>query len=109
MRSKGNSPTAKQKQWRETVRGLGSILSGDDAIIHHPVGATGKHNKVHIGNWWLVPLTNDEHLALHAGVCFGHASRKEFEKAAFTDICQRLYPERYITDEIYDAIQDFHI
>lgn len=108
MNSKGNAPSAKQKQWRERVRALGSILSGDDAVIHHAVGVTARHRKVHIGHWWIIPLTNDEHLALHAGECYGFGSRKEFEKDAFTQVCQRLYPDRYITDEIYNAIQDYH-
>ena len=24
--------------------------------IHHPVGRTAKHNKVHIGEWWILPV-----------------------------------------------------
>ena len=107
MNSKNNAPTAMQKRWREQVRGLGSIIDGDDAVIHHCVGVTGKHNKVHIGNWWIIPLTNEQHLALHAGETFGRESRKAFEKEAFTDVCQMLYPTEYITEEIYDAIQDY--
>ena len=108
MQSKGNAPTAQQVRWRELVRSLGSIVSNEDAVIHHCVGVTGKHNKVAIGPWWIIPLTNEEHLALHAGETFGLDSRKMFEKWAFTEVCQMLYPEQYITDEIYDAIQDYH-
>jgi hypothetical protein len=86
-----SQPNAKQKQWREAVRELGSIISGGPAVIHHPVGRTAKHNKVHIGHWWVLPLTDDEHKALHNGaldwlLCetkFEGMSRKEFEKGAF--------------------------
>ena len=108
MKSKGNAPTAAQIRWRERVRKLGSIIDGDDAVIHHAVGATGKHNKVAIGHYWVIPLTQEQHLALHAGETFGRDSRKAFEKESFTDVCQRLYPDDIITDEIYDAIMDYH-
>lgn len=109
MRSKGNAPTAQQKRWRELVRRLGSILTGDDAVIHHCVGVTRKHNKVHIGHWWIIPLTNEQHLALHAGETFGFDSRKEFEKDAFTQVCQRLFPEDYISGEVFETIMAYHL
>jgi len=114
MRSKGNAPTAAQKRWREAVRDLGSIISGGPAVIHHAVGATGKHNKVEIGHWWLIPLTNDEHLALHGGnldwlLCetrWEGMSRKELERFWFSrvvmdaDICPPT--------EVLEAIMDYH-
>ena len=100
--------TAKQKLWQGIVAGLGSIISGDDAVIHHAVGVTGKHNKVAIGPWWIIPLTNEEHLALHAGDSFGFHSRKEFEKDAFTQVCQLLHPTDYITEEVEKAIEGYH-
>jgi len=108
MQSKGNAPTAQQVRWRELVRSLGSIISNEDAVIHHCVGVTGKHNKVRIGHWWIIPLTNEEHLALHAGETFGFHSRKEFEKDAFTQVCQLLHPTDYITEEVEKAIEGYH-
>lgn len=24
--------------------------------IHHPAGRTAKHNKTHIGGWWIIPI-----------------------------------------------------
>ncbi|MCH8136650.1 MAG: hypothetical protein IIB77_11780 [Proteobacteria bacterium] len=80
MRSKGNVPTAAQKRWRESVRDLGSMISGGNALIHHPVGLSGRHEKQDIGHAWVVPLTQEEHLALHAGELFGYDSRKCAEK-----------------------------
>ena len=108
------TPNAAQKRWREYVRSLGSIISGDDAVIHHACGRTGKHNKVDIGHWWVIPLTNDEHLALHAGETFGHDSRKEFEKDAFSDVVVKLKFRRDIklTDfpewSVEQAIAGYH-
>ena len=63
-------PNASQKRWRESVRELGSIISGGPAVIHHPVGRCGKHNKIDIGHWWVIPLTDEEHKALHNGETF---------------------------------------
>jgi len=112
VRSKGNAPTAAQKRWREAVRGLGSIISGEPAVIHHAVGATGKHNKVDIGHWWLIPLTDDEHKALHAGETFGYESRKEFEKSMFVTVGSDLafsgFPET-TSKEVDIAILSYHL
>lgn len=99
MRSKGNAPTSAQKRWREAVRELGSVISGEPAVIHHPVGTTGKHNKVDIGHWWVIPLTDEEHKALHAGgkpwenLSIEHAmmTRKEFEKQAYEEVRKLLF------------------
>jgi len=90
------------------VRGYGSMITGDDAIIHHAVGATGKHNKVAIGHWWLVPLTHKEHLALHAGELFDCDSRKEFEKAAFEELCYSIEDKDLPPQYVIDAIMDYH-
>ena len=116
MQSKGNVLTAAQKEWREAVRELGSVISGDPAVIHHPVGATGKHNKVHIGHWWVIPLTDDEHKALHAGETFGHESRKEFEKESYKKVVKQMddFPYQALgtkfwpTFEVDAAIMDYH-
>ena len=109
MQSKGNAPTAAQKRWMESVRELGSILSGGPAVVHHAVGATGKHNKVAIGHWWLVPLSDWEHKALHNGETFGYLSRKEFEKWAFKQVVSRLEEKGIsISNEYVETIKDYH-
>jgi|TARA_R110000787_G_scaffold89778_1_gene189943 hypothetical protein len=107
MRSKGNAPTAAQKRWREAVRDLGSIISGEPAVIHHPVGATGKHNKVAIGHWWVIPLTDAEHKALHAGEKFGFHSRAIAEKGWFAAVLLSL-DESIVPSHVYRAIMDYH-
>ncbi len=114
MRSKGNAPTAAQKRWRESVRGLGSIFSSGTegqgivpAEIHHPVGVTGKHNKIEIGHWWILPLTKDEHGAVHEGYI---EDRKEFEKENFKDVCMWLKGHKDMpSTEVIEAIQDYHL
>lgn len=107
MRSKGNAPNAAQKRWMEQVRDLGSVISGGPAVIHHPVGVTGKHNKVHIGHWWLIPLTDEEHKALHNGVVpEPHEDRKTFEKWAFSVVVNQIgdIPPH----DVQNAIMDYH-
>ena len=118
MRSKGNAPTAAQKRWMESVRGLGSVISGEPAVIHHPVGATGKHNKVHIGHWWIIPLTDAEHRALHNGEhiwdgIFPVQSRKQFEIFIYFDAVSTVmygHPDHpaKLKAGINEAIQGYH-
>ena len=118
MRSKGNAPTAAQKRWHDAVASLGSIISGGPAVLHHAVGATAKHNKIHIGEWWVIPLTDEEHKALHRGErpwwrgndqWLDCDSRKEFEKSAFVLVTCFFNEKAYgVTKEIRDAIQDYH-
>jgi hypothetical protein len=109
MQSKNNAPTAAQKRWREAVRDLGSVISGGPAVIHHPVGVTGKHNKVHIGHWWVIPLTDEEHKALHNGTLDVNEDRKGWEKFMFSRTCMQLMGQctDFPPDEAIYAIQDY--
>ncbi len=63
LQSKGNAPTAEQKRWREEVRELGCIISGEQGgvEIHHVLGATAKYNKEEIGHEFILPLTGWYH------------------------------------------------
>ena len=117
MQSKGNAPNAVQKRWREAVRALGSVISGAPAVIHHPVGRTGKHNKVHIGHWWVIPLTDQEHKDLHNGLNIweqshpdcGIETRKQFEKFAFMyDVIENIETPDEYTYDIHKAIMSYH-
>lgn len=106
-----SSPNASQSRWMEAVRALGSIVSHAPAIVHHCAGRTARHNKVDIGHWWIIPLTDDEHRRLHDdGETFGFPSRKQFEKSAFLDVMHRLIdlPECDLpTSEVTGAILDY--
>lgn len=116
MKSKGNAPTAAQKRWREAVRGLGSVISGAPAVIHHPVGCTGKHNKIAIGHWWILPLTDEEHKLLHLNELKFKKTRKTFEKLMYKKILNKMFfkPEKYIKADDFPpfavdvAIEDYH-
>jgi len=90
------------------VRELGSFISGRPAEIHHPAGRSARHNKIDIGHWWIIPLTDGEHRALHRGETFGYVSRKELEKCGMIWIRDRLVGQEFISDEIFDAIMDYH-
>lgn len=104
---KNDQPNAAQKQWRENVRELGSIVSGERPVhIHHCAGRTAKHNKVPIGHWWILPLTELEHKAIHM-----LADRKEHEKELFSLLLRRmavLSNEPLPSHEVVDAIMDYH-
>tara|TARA_R110000782_G_C14577782_1_gene388154 strand:- start:212 stop:538 length:327 start_codon:yes stop_codon:yes gene_type:complete len=106
--SKGNAPTAAQIRWREAVRTLDEA-SAPYLEIHHPVGATGKHNKQKIGHWWVCAVDEQSHKDIHAGV-FG-ADRKLIEKRLF-DVSYTLLLEQGFPDMppplVYDAIMGYH-
>jgi len=113
MQSKNNAPNVAQKRWREEVRGLGSIVSLSGyygrTVIHHPVGQSAKIKGVgNIGNWWVIPLTEDLHEDLHNGEKFGFETRKEWEKYMFADVMKKLYghPDSP-SDEVLAAIRDY--
>ncbi len=106
MRSKGNAPTSAQKRWREAVRGLGSIISGQPALIHHMFGQSCSLKSVgNIGHFSLLPLTDEEHK-------FRHSDKKLFEalygteKELFAKVCERV--EAPFSEEIYNEIMRYH-
>jgi len=105
---KTDPPNPAQKKYMEQVRALGSILTKQKpAVIHHPVGRKGKHNKISIGHWWPVPLTDGQHKELHNGEKFGFKTRKDFEKWAAWQIAMKL-GKSMLPEGVYDAIQDYH-
>jgi len=110
VKSKGNHPNAAQVRWREAVRELGSVISGGPAVIHHPIGVTGKHNKVAIGHWWIIPLTDVEHKQLHQG---RWANRKKWEKEFFGLVCAAMTKANpdasQPSEEVCQAIWDYHL
>lgn len=104
-----SQPNAAQKRFMEQVRALGSIVSGGPAVVHHAAGRKARHNKIEIGHWWLVPLTDEEHKALHNGETFGFESRKEFEKDSFERVMYRLPDDSECPPrEVVAAIMGYH-
>ena len=103
MQSKNNAPNKAQKDFRENLR---SLYPGSE--IHHPVGTTGKHNKIDIGNWWILAITEDEHKRVHAGI----DDRKGWEKRSYKIQMEhyfRIYFQMPVPDDALEAIQDYHL
>lgn len=101
-------PNAKQRQWREDVREMGSICGGGPVVIHHAAGRTARHNGVHIGHWWIVALSDDQHKDIHAS---GKA-RKSIEKELFEKTMKR-YVRVYnrpipVPLDVVEAIMSWH-
>lgn len=75
MRSKGHTPSAKAKRWMVWVGECPCVNCSHWPVhVHHCAGATAKHNKVAIGDWWLLPLCYECHQGRH-GV---HGDRARF-------------------------------
>jgi hypothetical protein len=104
MPSQGN---AAQKRWMKTLRTLGM-----GKIIHHCTDRTmrTKINLVseNIGHWWVIPLHDDEH---HAWVHAAGKERKQYEKDRFEAACavaRGAGHELPFSQDVYDAIMEFH-
>tara|TARA_R110000822_G_scaffold77084_5_gene185123 strand:+ start:1248 stop:1631 length:384 start_codon:yes stop_codon:yes gene_type:complete len=126
MRSKNQKVTADHKKWRSQVAELGCICCGSEAIqIHHCIGASAKHNKIHIGEWFILPLNPFNHsyidqgrfgldmLKTEAGQRYGEDDKvkdmplHEFEKYLFGKVL-RMIPDRPFGDDVITAISEWH-
>lgn len=90
----GRQPRAAERRWHDWLRGRGCAVCSRPTAIHHAVGSTGRHNKIHIGQWWVVNLCYDHHQGpggihhdLSAFDAFDQiylgATRKEIERSLF--------------------------
>ncbi len=90
----GKAPTVHQKHWWDWLVQQGCYLGLGEACIHHCVGSTARHNKVEIGNWWVIPLSYEAHQGpggIHGDLSlFEGDRRKDIEKEIFA-----FYVERY--------------
>jgi len=109
MRSKGNNVSTIVREFEEKVRSLGSCISGatSNVQIHHVLGETAKSNKVHIGQYWILPLTAEEHELIGR-------SKKEFAEYYFSfsfawtaDLEKLLY--HMMMQEYEDMYGTFHV
>ena len=122
---KVDQPNAEQKKWREQVRDLGCVVCGsENPEIHHVVGRTSKHNKVHIGHWFILPLNHFNHKYLDQGSSgleilksearqmynvdnINDMGNYEFQKWLFGRVLRRI-PDRPFGDEVIQAISEWH-
>jgi hypothetical protein len=106
---KRKARTASQQRWLEAV---GELFP--NRIVHHAVGETARHNRVPIGQEWIIPVSEHDHRRIHAnqmndsnGV---HIDRKEFEKWSFLTVLVLLddHPDKP-SPEVVRAIGDYHL
>ena len=102
MQSK-NQPNAEQKRFRENLR---SLYPGTE--IHHPVGTTGKHNKINIGHWWILALSTKDHKIIHTiGKLRKQLKKEQFrvQMRDYFDVINKMP----VPDEVLEAIQNYHL
>ena len=98
---------AAQKQWMKNIcefvdqYSLGSIYGIEydrsNYELHHVLGRSAKHNKVAIGNWFIIPVPFELH-----NVMSDHPDNVTHFKHNFT---KRFGYQRNIFDEIRNGIQ----
>ena len=108
MHSKGL--TKGQKAWHDTVRGYGCVITRQPCQLHHCAGRKARHNKVVIGEWWVIGLRPDH----HDNINFLHTSegfhtRKEFEKYHFLSLVKLAESEgkEIPPPEVIEAIKEW--
>lgn len=116
----GKQPNAAERHWHNWLREQSCAICGQPTAIHHAIGSTGRHNKIHIGQWWVVPLCYDYHqgqggihndlsaFGAHDKLRLG-STRKEIEKSLFS-----IYASKYeaitgrkIPAKVKEAIRDY--
>ena len=116
----GKQPNAKQKRWHEWLREQGCsnpVCSCNNyyTAVHHCCGSTGKHNKVHIGQDWVLNLCYDCHQGPdgihHSCEAFNtDESRKQIEKRLFikmVTLYEGEFNEPPCSLEVISAIMDY--
>ncbi len=115
----GKAPTAAEQRWQNWLREQGCYLGLGPACIHHCVGSTARHRKVHIGQAWCIPLSYEAHQGpggIHGDLSAfeGHGlgeTRKEIEKTIFRRLVatyRRQHGEYPMPADVIAAIQDYH-
>lgn len=107
------APNAAEKRFHEFLAGMGCAVTGAPAHIHHAIGSSAKHNRIHIGQWWVIPLAPELHqgqggihgdmslFALH-GI---EGTRKEIEKKLFQYCAARyMVAGGHIPEEVLRAV-----
>lgn len=101
-----HTSNAKHRQHEENVRALGCCITGHpNPVIHHPVGRKGRHNKVLIGPWFILPLREDYHVetpySIHGGKSlFIAANGKQVDL-----FMEFVLPWVLVPDDVVEAIK----
>lgn len=102
MQSKGHKRKSIEQAFQDECR----EYFPDDYVLHHCVGAKGKHKKVHIGEWFINFLSIEEHAVIHrAG-----KNRKKIEKENYFKLIH-IDPSIFemVPSEIDYLIGDYHL
>ena len=100
-------PNAEEKRFQSWLKQQPCAVGGWGITeVHHCKGSTFKHNKVHIGHWFCLPLSQSAHSAYHAGT---KAWQAQYGNQA--EIWERVYMAYKIDtdcdpcpDDVYDSI-----
>lgn len=109
---RGVKPTADQLRFHNWLAEQGCAVCGDHAELHHCVGSSGKHNKIAIGQWFLIPVCSYHHRDTRAGIHAAGQWRKVLEKMFFTMLVG-VYREEHenrlpCEPEVLEAIANYH-
>jgi hypothetical protein len=59
-------PNADEKAFQAWLKGRLGITGGEGLTeVHHCVGSSVKKNKIHIGHWFCIPLSQSSHWLFH--------------------------------------------
>lgn len=106
MYSKNHKPNSSQRRWHQWLARQTCVMCGDMGVqLHHAAGASAKHDKVHIGQWWLIPVCPWCH-----GYVAASKNRKIIEKQTFGDLWADYEQEtgNTIPQHVVTAIQEYH-
>ena len=115
MKSKGHNVPAAAKRWMSWVAKQLCVNCGATGVhVHHCAGATAKHNKVEIGDWWILPFCPECHQDIHGERArfFYCETRKETEKLMFDRLMHWAESDSALLDapreSVVHAIMDYH-
>lgn len=113
---RARQPNARQRKWHSWLAQQGCYLGLGSACIHHCVGSTGKYNKIHIGQDFVIPLSYEAHQGprgIHGDLSIFDGlggTRKEIEKTIFSRLVahyHRQHHELPCPADVLAAIEDY--
>lgn len=110
-------PNAAQKHWHDWLKQQRCPVNGKPTALHHAVGSTAKHRKIHIGQWFCIGISYEAHQGPHGihsdKTIFPEGwgkKRLEIEKFIFSKqlLNYELETSANIPLEVIDAIMSYH-
>ena len=112
-----HTSSKKLREFEELVRSTGCCVTGatNGVQIHHVKGRTYKHNKVHIGGVYILPLHESVHMVTGSHPKAWHKGKRHFIREfghpydLFRGVVESLDFEdwkKYVTQDQYASIMD---